>query len=663
MSRPIQSFCFRGCRAEAAPQPPAGTSPSVSSVGAPRAGNAACPSPESCCSPERRDPSAWRHPSERSARAFRRWVIAAALLAACLAGPASAQTDTDYSDGARLFPHIFNPYTPLSVPPPNLSNAANAPLEVRDGKLRLSMDQLVKLVIENNLTVAAARYYPSMAQTDLLRARSGSSPRGVDVSVIPGGVFAGAEGGSILGTAGGSGGGSSNPGGITGSAGAVSIRPSGVFDPSLRFAFSVDHTASPLNTEVVAGVPAVTTGTGAFSVNYVQAFSTGTSFTVQYAVDRQGSTQRHLLFNPDFTPGFTATISQQCLNGFGFAVNRALIYVAQNERKIERESFRQLAMAALVGAQNAYWDLVADQGAVRSAEEALAVAEQLERESRKQLEIGTMAPLDVASAQSQVASSRRDLIVAQTNVQNAELALKAMISKSLDEPLASASIETLDPLPDPEDAQIPDLETASALALANRPEISIAQGNMKSQMDAQPFMHNALLPSVNLFALITTVGLYDVFGTSMVDAIHFKYPEVSFGLSITFPIRNRQAQADEVRSRLELKQAQDTLVRSKSQVEVDVENAIIALKQSQAQVRAARETVRLNQSRLDAERIKLTSGLSTSYNVILVERDLFASQLADLQARDAFAKARVTLAQATGSVLDADHITLDEALR
>jgi outer membrane protein len=588
---------------------------------------------------------------------------AATLLAVLLASAAIAQTGTDYSKAASVFPRIYEPYIAARVPVPDLSNVDNAALVVQDGKLRLSMAQLVRLVVENNLAVASARYYPSIAQVELLRARSGSSPRGVDASIIPSGVFSGAEGSSILGTSGGGSGGSSNPGGITGAAGAVSIRPSGVFDPRLGFNFSVDHTNSPLNTEVVSGLPSVTNGTGAFSASYNQAFSTGTSFTVTYGVNRQGSTQRHLLYNPDFTPTFSATISQQCLNGFGFAVNRALIYVAQNERKIERESFRQQTMAALVSAQNAYWDLVAAQGAVRSAEEAVAVAQQLERENRKQLEIGTMAPLDVVSAQSQVAASQRDLIVAQTNVQLAELTLKAMISKHLEEPMASAPIETLDPLPDPEDAQIPAVEAAKAIAMENRPEISIAQGNMKSQMDVLPFMTNALLPSVNVFALITSVGLYDVFGTSMVDVVHFKYPEIAFGLTISFPIRNRQAQADEVRSRLELKQAKDTLVRSKSQVEVDVENAVIALKQSKAQVAAARETVRLNQSKLEAEQFKLTSGLSTSYNVILVQRDLFASELADLQARDAFAKARVTLQQATGSVLESNHVTLDEALR
>ena len=121
------------------------------------------------------------------------------LIAASLAGPAAAQTDADYSRPASAFPRVYQPYIARHVPAPDLTNSAASPMEIRDGKLRLSMDQLVKLVIENNLTIASARYYPSMAQTDLLRARSGNSPRGVDVSSIPSGVFAGAVGGTIAG--------------------------------------------------------------------------------------------------------------------------------------------------------------------------------------------------------------------------------------------------------------------------------------------------------------------------------------------------------------------------------------------------------------------------------------------------------------------------------
>ena len=189
-----------------------------------------------------------------------------------------AEAMPDYSSGARIFPSVVRPYRPWRVPAENLFDAESLQTAIQDGKLRLSVDRLIRAVVEDNLSLVSARYYLPIAQTDLLRARSGASPRGVDASEIPGVIFAGAEGGSILGTAaGGGGGGVNNAGGITGAAGAVNIRPAGVFDPTVNVAFSVDHTSSPLNTLVVAGVPAVTTGTSALSVNYVQAFSSGTS--------------------------------------------------------------------------------------------------------------------------------------------------------------------------------------------------------------------------------------------------------------------------------------------------------------------------------------------------------------------------------------------------
>src|SRR5580704_11934891 len=85
---------------------------------------------------------------------------------------------TDYSHAVKPFPWVYKPYHARAVPRARLSNASKIPLEVRDGKFRLSMAQLVAAVVQNNLTVASARYYPAEAQTDLLRARSGASPRG-----------------------------------------------------------------------------------------------------------------------------------------------------------------------------------------------------------------------------------------------------------------------------------------------------------------------------------------------------------------------------------------------------------------------------------------------------------------------------------------------------
>jgi outer membrane protein TolC len=579
-----------------------------------------------------------------------------------------AETDglpaVDYSQPASPFPYIYRPYLPRQVPHPDLANSDSAPLPIQNGKLQLSVSRLIAAVVDNNLTIAAFRQYLSIAQTELLRSRSGASPRGVDAAQIPSEVFAGAQGGSILagGNGAGGGGGASNAGGITGAATQVVIRPAGLFDPTLGLNFSHDHTNNPLNTLVVAGVPSVSTGTNAFSINYSQAFPTGTSFTINYGMQRQGSTQLHLLYVPAFTPGFNFTINQQLLNGFG-SVNKVLIKVAENEQQIERESFRRQVITSLTTAQNAYWDLVAAQAAVRAAEQAVKAAEDLQANNQRQVEIGTMATLDLVTAQSQTANSRRDLIVAQNSLTNSELQLKAQFSKNLDDGFASAIIETTDSFPDPDNAPLPSLQEAIETANKNRPDVAVAEGNIKSQKDVVPFIQNALKPTLNVYGLVSTVGLYNFFGTSFTEAIRFKYPQVAFGVQLSFPFRNRQAQADEVRSQIELHQAQATLTHTKSQIEVDVQNALIALTQSKAQVAAARETVRLEQQKLSDEQTKLASGLSTSYNVVLIQRDLLTAELAEVQASAAYAKARVNLDQAMGVTLERNHITLDDAIK
>ncbi|HLH39647.1 MAG TPA: TolC family protein [Bryobacteraceae bacterium] len=594
-------------------------------------------------------------------RGFRRLLLISLVCAAARAQtPETNLARPDYSRAARAWPWIWKPYLTRHIPEALLTNAE--PLQVRDGRLELSIEQVLDLVLANNLSIAAARLYPSMAQADLLRAKSGSSPRGVDQAVVPSIVFAGAVGGSILGGGGNVGGTSFTAGGITGNASAVTIRPAGLFDPTVSVNFSVDHTSSPLNTVVVSGVPAVTTTTRAFSFGYTQAFSTGLSISASYGVNRQKSTQLHLLYNPYYTPGFNVSFAQQLLNGFGKAVNLALIHVAQNEQNIERESFRATAVTAIVAAENAYWDLIAAKEAVSAAEEEVKAAEQLVENNRKEFEAGVMSRLDIATAESQAATSRRDLIVARTNEQNAELQLKTLISKNLDEPLASASIQTVDAFPEPDERPLPKLEEAVAIARKNRPEVSIAEGNIKSQRDVQPFVRNSLLPSMNIFGLMTTDALSNEFGTAWVEAVQFKYPLYAFGINISFPVRNRQAQADNIRAQLELRQSEDTLLRTRNQIELDVQNGLTASRQARQQVISAREALRLAETQLDAEQKRLAAGVSNAYNVVLRQRDVFTARLALAQAQDAYAKARVTLDQAMGTTFEANHLNFEQAL-
>ena len=578
----------------------------------------------------------------------------------------NSQARPDYSANPEWFPHVLRPYSVTSVPKLLLQNNAKVTDLIRNGKLSLSLAELSAAVKENNLDILGATYGLSFADTDLLRAKGGGAPRGGPGIQIPSSLFAGAIGAGV-GTAGGLGG-FGNAGGISGGARAVTVRPSGSLDPTVMLNFSMDHTSSPLNTVRVSGIPTVVTSTTALQTRYLQAFTSGTSISISFNNQRQGSTQQFLRFNPSVVSSFSFSFTQQLLNGFGWAVGRRFTEVAKNDRQVAQEALRQQVNTTLAQAKSLYWDLVAARDSVRAAEKSLAVAKQLYEDNKMRLEIGTIAGIDVVTAESEVAARRRDLVVAQTTLQMREENLKNVLSRESDPQLSAATVEATDSLPDPKDPDIPRLSDALATAMKSRPEIHQAEGNLLNQAVAIKFVRNQLKPTLVLFGLLSGAGLYGdqvivnpVGGpdirlsgglySAMGQVFRFSYPEYAFGLSFTIPLFNRSAQADSIRARLEQRQSETDLQGTRNGIALEVRTAVIALIQAKAQVEAAHKAVDLTDQQLKAEEEKLMGGLSTPYNVIQIQRDLLVAQLNEVQARATYAKALVELDRSTG-ILD-----------
>ncbi|MGH9784585.1 MAG: TolC family protein, partial [Terriglobia bacterium] len=529
-------------------------------------------------------------------RGWTRWGkrgMIAALLWLRLIHPALAQVGAplafDYSQNPQSFPRLYKLYRMREVPGPNLENSPVLTQGVREGVLSLSLAQLLAAVVENNLDLAAARYNLSMAQTDLLRARSGQAPRGTDGVPIPGGLFAGAIGAGLGGGGGGGGGDGrrgGGEGGISGNARQVRVGQRGNYDPNLNMNFSVDTETSPLNTLRVSGIAAPTSHTANFQMFYAQAFTTGTSFSLGWNAQRESSNQRSLRFNPSFTSRLNFSLNQQLLSGSRRSINRRFQRVAENNSGVAREAFRQQAMVALGNAQNLYWDLVAAREQVRAAEQGLAVAERLREDNRKQAQIGTLAPLDVVAAEAEVAARRRDLIAAQTAEQLREVQLKTAMSKELTDVLGAARIETTDSLPEPQDSDIPALEDALMTAMRNRPEIARAEGGIRNQQIVTEFTKDNLKPEFSIFGLWAGSSREGALRRALGQLGRFDFPEYAFGFALTILILNRCAQADDVRARLELRQAETSLQRTRNQIQLEVRNAIIALLQAKAQAAA-----------------------------------------------------------------------------
>jgi outer membrane protein TolC len=586
-----------------------------------------------------------------------------ALLFLMLAGwiaSADAQglkTQQDFSRNPEWFPRVYKPYVMNKVPDIELENSALLTQLSRNGELPLSISQLKAAVSENNLDVLSSNNGALYAQTDMLRVRGGGAPRGGAGVQIPSSLFAGAIGTGVGGFGGLGGFGSA--GGITGGARQVSGFARGSYDPTLAIGFSVDRTNSPLNSIIVSGLPEVTTASTAFQTRFSQSFSTGASISVGFNNMRQSSTQEFLRFNPSFVSQFSISITQQLLSGFGRAVGRRFQEVAENEQTVMKEVVRLQVNTTLAQAKDLYWDLVAARENVRVAEESLSVAQHLYEDNQKREEIGAASGLDVVTAESEIASRQRDLVSTQTLVQTREVDLKNAISKKVASILDSVHIVPTDKLPEPQDSDIPKLSEAQAVAMRNRAEISQAEMNLKTQDIAIRYEKDLLKPTLLVFANFNSSGLY---GNRRVDGLvlpgglsqafrqvrSWSYPEYAFGFSFNINLRNRAAQADDYRAKLEKQQTETDLQRTRNKIMVEVRKAVIGLVQAKAQVEAARDAARLSHETLAAEEIRLQEGVSIPYDVIRRQRDYSSAQFAEIQARANYAKALVERDRAMG---------------
>jgi len=581
--------------------------------------------------------------------------------------PAGAQSELrtlpDFSKNPEWFPRVYKPYTMQKIPEMGLRNSESLLQLIHNEKLPLSLSQMRTAVSDNNLDILSSNYSARYAQTDMLRAKGGGAPRGGAGVQIPSSLFAGAIGAGVGGIGGLGGFGSA--GGITGGARQVFGFARGSYDPTLALGFSIDQTNSPLNSIIVSGLPEVTTKSTAFLARYSQSFTYGTSLSVSFSNMRQSSTQRFLLYNPSFVSQFSISVTQQLLSGFGTAVGRRFIEVAKNETEIVKELLRQQTNTTLAQAQNAYWDLVAAHENVRVAEQSLAVAQRLYEDNKTREEIGTISGLDVMTAESEVAARQRDLATARAAQQMREVDLKNMISKNLAELLGSIQIEPTDPLPEPKDMDIPKANEGLSTAMSRRPEILQAEVNIRTQDIAIKYGKDLLKPSLLLFANFNSSGLYgdrvfqDTNGAPPIiipggisqawrQVRNWTYPEYAVGFSFSLNIRNRAAEADFHRAKLEKQQTETTLQRTRNSIALEVRKAIIGLVQSKAQVEAAHKAAELSGQALAAEEARLLEGAAIPYDVIRRQRDFRSAQFAEIQARTSYAKALVERDRAMG---------------
>ncbi|MGB9074171.1 MAG: TolC family protein [Terriglobales bacterium] len=592
----------------------------------------------------------------------------------------------EYSQPRSHFANPLAPYTVRNVAPPNLANTARIDQLMRDGKLYLSMSDAVALALENNLDIAIARYNLNIADTDLWRAKAGASTLGVNNGVVqntPGGGVGG------LGTQVGSGQGGTSVaagGAGTGTGGlVVSTFGSGPlitsFDPILTGTLQIDR----LKIDCTSPFCGSNQNTGTANFAYTQGFQWGTNMAVSFNNSRIASNSSYTALVPALNPSFRFQLTQHLLQGFGFAPNTRFIQIAKNNREISDVAFRLQITTTVDQIENMYWDLVFAYENVRVQQDNLAFAKKTLGDTQKQVEIGTLAPIEVVRAQSTVATDQQTLTVALTNLQLQQLLMKNALSRTLVDPaLADAEVIPTSTMELPaQEAVVPTQDLVND-ALSHRPELAEARINLTNTGISNKAIRSSLLPTVDLFAYYGGSGFGGTqnpnyvcvknpstcqpvptssYGDALNQLVNSTAPDKGVGLQLTIPIRNRAAQATQVRSELEYRQAQLRIQQLENQVRIEVRNAQFGVQQNRASVASAQAAVELARQSLDAEQKKYALGASTSTLVLQNQTALTQAESTLISAKAAYEKSRLELDRATGSLLEHAQIQIADAER
>jgi outer membrane protein TolC len=624
----------------------------------------------------------------------------AVLLAALMALPypavaeTAAQRITRTEQPVSWHSRFTQPYSVPAVAPINVTNSNRIESLIRAGRLYLSLRDAIALALENNLDIELQRYGPRIAQADLLRAQAGGQVRGIPSTVSQG---PGSAGGSLSGTGvsqAGSGVATTGGGGGTAAAGGAQVLFSGTTVPQLDetvfVSYNFAHRTSPQANSFLTGIPALVFDNRGLNMVAQKEFLTGTNVQLGYSQSTTQSNNVRAEINPFTSGNMNLQVTQRLLRGFGVAVNNRLIRVANNQLKQADLTFRQQVIASVAAVVNLYSDLVSFTEEVKVRRQALTLSEKLYNDNRKQVEIGTLAPIEIVRAEAEVAQRQQELTQAETQVLQQETILKNYISRTgvMSPALADARVVPTDSLRMPDTEQIQPIQDLVETAISTRPELEQTRLSVENAKISLEGSKSQLLPSLDLIAAATNNGLagsLNVLPNPPVNGIapirqanpaflgglgsvwnqvfSRNYPDYSIGFQLSIPLRNRTAQADIIRDQLTLRQSELRQRQEVNQIRVDVQNALIGLQQSRARYQAAQKSRILQEQTLDAEQKKYALGASTIFFVIQAQRDLAQAQFTEVSALSAYNRSRVSLLRSTGNILDAYDVSIDEALQ
>jgi outer membrane protein TolC len=458
--------------------------------------------------------------------------------------------------------------------------------------LQLSLDEAVKRALENNADIAVERYNPELSQQNVLSA-------------------------------------------------------TGYYDPYL-FANLSRTSTDTKGTNQFSGGDVVNNKTNVWNFGLGLPVQTGGELSIAWDNDKRESNNAFTSFNPVFNSNLTASLTQPLLKNFKIDSPRRTLKLAKKSREISDVQFRQSITNTVAAVKGYYYELLFAIDNLVAAQKNLDLAKKLLGENEIRVKVGTMAPLDVVTAQSEVASREEGVIVADNALSEAEDNLKSVIFPENDPAMWSTRIVPSD-RPSAEPVSV-DIEAAVRNALENRTDVVAARKGLERSDISLQYARNQLLPQLDLVARYGGSGaggtelVRDQFGGSVVGTIPGGYsdalgevfgrdfPTWTLGVNLSYSIPNRSAKANAAYARISKDQALASFRRLELQVAAEVRTAARSVESGFKRVAASQAARRLAAERLDAEEKKFAAGMSTNYFVTQAQRDLATAEVGELRA-------------------------------
>jgi outer membrane protein TolC len=447
-----------------------------------------------------------------------------------------------------------------------------------------------------------------------------------------------------------------------------------IFLPHLTLSLSKDSQNSASYSFIEATEQIITKDTGT-NVAFSQLLPTGGRLSAGLNSFSQDTNRSFLTINPLYGSTLSFGLTQPLLRNFGFAVTRQQILVARNNLDVSESEFRANLMDFITKVEEAYWTLVYNLQNLKVREESLRLARDLLSKNQHELDAGMIPPIDLLSAQAEVASREAEIFDAEALVKNSQDTLRTMI-RIPGEKGAPAPI--IVPMDEPDTSSAPiELEKAIEAALANRPDLEASRVDIRTKGLNLSVARNQLLPNLSLQASYWSPGIS---GTQIIyqdddpltgivirtipggrsaafrDATGFKYKNWSIGLTLDVPFDTAFSRAQYARTKLDAERAALLFKDKEQQAVLEVQIAVRAVETDYKRVQAYKVARQLAEEKLRAEVKKLAAGMSTNYTVLQQQRDLGAAQSGEIKALTDYSLSRARLDRAMGLTLRKKNI-------